>query len=98
MLTVLYLLITANQYHHERNRQQRYVYWQQVNHTPAVCCWFVRLSCRLFAKLHTSDTADELATCYGEVSDTSDHLDMSRWSESRQLPRNKLATRPIGLD
>ena len=27
-----------------------------------------------------------------EVSDTPDHLDMSRWSESRQLPRNFLVT------
>ena len=29
-----------------------------------------------FAKFHMSVTA----TCYGEVNDTTDHLDMSRWS------------------
>jgi len=43
-----------------------------------------------FAKFHMSDWP----TSYEEVSDASDHLDMSRWSESRQLPRNKLATCP----
>jgi len=31
---------------------------------------------------------NKLAISYEEVSDTPDHLDMSRWSESRQLPRN----------
>ena len=35
---------------------------------------------------------NKLATSYGEVSDTPDHLDMLRWSESRQLPRNFLVT------
>jgi len=35
---------------------------------------------------------NKLATSYEEVSDTPDHLDMSRWSESRQLPRNFLVT------
>jgi len=37
---------------------------------------------------------NKLATrpSYEEVSDTPDHLDMSRWSESRQLPRNFIVT------
>ena len=35
---------------------------------------------------------DKLATSYEEFSDTPDHHDMSRWSESRQLPRNFLVT------
>ena len=35
---------------------------------------------------------NKLATSYEEVSDMPDHLDMSRWSESRQLPRNFLVT------
>ena len=34
----------------------------------------------------------KLATSYEEVSDTSDHLDMLRWSESHQLLRNFLVT------
>ena len=36
--------------------------------------------------------SNKLATSYEEGSDTPDHLDMSRWSESRQLPRNFLVT------
>ena len=35
---------------------------------------------------------NKLTTSYEEVSDTPDHLDMSRWSESRQLPRDFLVT------
>ena len=35
---------------------------------------------------------DKLVTTYEEVSDTPDRLDMSRWSESHQLPRNFLVT------
>jgi len=45
-----------------------------------------------FAKFHTSDTTDLLATCYEEVSDKPDHRDMLRWSESRHLLRNFLVT------
>jgi len=35
---------------------------------------------------------NKLATGYEEVSYTPDNLDMLRWSESRQLPRNFLVT------
>ena len=52
-----------------------------------VCCWFVRLSCRLPNSIRPTRP-----TSYEEVSDMPDHLDMSRWSESRQLPRNFLVT------
>ena len=51
-------------------------------------CPFVRLSCR-----SPNSTSTTRTTCCRHVSDTPDHLDMSRWSESRQHPRTILVTR-----
>ena len=56
-------------------------HWDQFLVTSSRTCW----RCRQLPR-------NKLATRYEEVSDTPGHLDMSRWPESRQLPRNFLVT------
>ena len=56
-------------------------HWDQFLVTSSRTCWRRRQL-----------PHNKLAISYEEVSDTPDHLDMSRWSESRQLPRNFLVT------
>ena len=64
-----------------RNCLKLKFHWTSFPDTSSRTCWRRRQLPR-----------NKLATSYEEVSDTPDHLDMSRWSESRQLPRNFLVT------